>query len=135
MRLSNKRLSQLPKTVVVPNYDRENIKTRIVHLGFGAFHRAHQAVYADMLAAEFGSDWGYCEVNLIGGEKLIKDLKEQDFLFSVCEMFYNDWSTRVVGIVKDALHAETDGIEKIIDAMVQPDISIVSITVTEKGYY
>jgi hypothetical protein len=53
---------------------------RIVHLGFGAFHRAHQAVYADILAAEHGSDWGYCEVNLIGGEQQIADLKAQDNL-------------------------------------------------------
>ncbi|VTP67923.1 Polyol:NADP oxidoreductase [Leclercia adecarboxylata] len=50
----------------LPHYNRDNLKSRIVHLGFGAFHRAHQAVYADMLAAEHDSDWGYCEVNLIG---------------------------------------------------------------------
>lgn len=41
---------------------------RIVHLGFGAFHSAHQGVYADILATEHFSDWGYYEVNLIGGE-------------------------------------------------------------------
>ncbi|WP_459604925.1 mannitol dehydrogenase family protein, partial [Enterobacter hormaechei] len=53
-----------------PQYDRDSLNARIVHLGFGAFHRAHQAVYTDILAAEQGSDWGYCEVNLIGGEQL-----------------------------------------------------------------
>jgi len=135
MKLSNKALSLLPETVVIPSYNRENIKTRIVHLGFGAFHRAHQAVYADILATEFNSDWGYCEINLIGGEKQIEDLKAQDYLYSVCEMSYNDWSTRVVGVAKEALHAESDGIEAVIDAMLRPGISIVSITVTEKGYY
>ena len=73
MRLSNQTLSQLPKEVVVPTYDRSKIKTKIVHLGFGAFHRAHQAVYTDILAAQHDSDWGYCEVNLIGGEAQIQD--------------------------------------------------------------
>lgn len=134
MRLSNQTLSQLPKEVVVPTYDRSNLKTKIVHLGFGAFHRAHQAVFADILAAEHNSDWGYCEVNLIGGEKQIEDLKQQDFLFSVCEMAYDNWRTRVVGVAKEALHADIDGIDKILAVMVRPEIAIVSITVTEKGY-
>ena len=53
----------------VPQWDRHKLVPRIVHLGCGAFHRAHQAVYADILAAEQGSDWGYIEVNLIGGEQ------------------------------------------------------------------
>lgn len=135
MRLSPKTLSQLPADVTVPAYDREKIKTRIVHLGLGAFHRAHQAVYADMLASAYGSDWGYCEVNLVGGEQLIEDLKAQDYLYSVCEMAYDDWNTRVVGVIKEALHISTDGLEPIIQAMLRPEVVIVSITVTEKGYY
>ena len=45
----------------LPGYDRSALIPRIVHLGFGAFHRAHQAVYADMLANDHGSDWGYTE--------------------------------------------------------------------------
>ena len=134
MKLSNQTLSQLPEAVVVPNYDRNQLKTKIVHLGFGAFHRAHQAVFADILAAEHGSDWGYCEVNLIGGEKQIADLKEQNYLFSVCEMSYDNWSTRVVGVAKEALHADIDGIAKILEVMTRPEIAIISITVTEKGY-
>lgn len=134
MRLSNQTLSQLPKEVVVPTYDRSKIKTKIVHLGFGAFHRAHQAIYADILAAQYDSDWGYCEVNLIGGEAQIQDLKQQDCLFSVCEMSYDNWNTRVVGIAKEALHADVDGIQKVLDVMTRPEIAIVSITVTEKGY-
>jgi fructuronate reductase len=52
----------LKAKATLPVYDRKNLQTRIVHLGFGAFHRAHQAVYADILAAEHHSNWGYCEV-------------------------------------------------------------------------
>ncbi|MBV4411263.1 fructuronate reductase [Enterobacteriaceae bacterium YMB-R22] len=117
-----------------PDYDRNRLKSRIVHLGFGAFHRAHQAVYADILAAEQGSDWGYCEVNLIGGEQQIADLKRQDLLFSVTEMSDQAWSSRVVGVVKEALHADVDGIEAVLEAMSRPEVAIVSLTVTEKGY-
>ena len=57
----------LTAKATLPNYDRTKLQSRIVHLGFGAFHRAHQAVFTDILAAEHGSDWGYTEVNLIGG--------------------------------------------------------------------
>ena len=59
----------LSAKATLPVYDRNNLAPRIVHLGFGAFHRAHQGVYADILATEHFSDWGYYEVNLIGGEQ------------------------------------------------------------------
>ncbi|MBK5144094.1 fructuronate reductase [Budviciaceae bacterium BWR-B9] len=134
MNLSNKSLRDLPKNVVVPDYDRTKLQTRIVHLGFGAFHRAHQAVYADILASEYGSNWGYCEVNLIGGEQQINDLNSQDLLYSVAEMASEGWSGRVVGVVRRAIHGEVDGINSVLEAMAQPEIAIVSITITEKGY-
>lgn len=73
---------------------------RIVHLGFGAFHRAHQGVYADILATKHFSDWGYYEVNLIGGEQQIADLQQQDNLYTVAEMSADAWTARVVGVVK-----------------------------------
>ncbi len=117
-----------------PQYDRDNLKSRIVHLGFGAFHRAHQAVYTDMLAAEHDSDWGYCEVNLIGGEQQIADLKAQDNLYTVAEMSADAWTARVVGVVKKALHAQVDGLEAVLAAMCEPQVAIVSLTITEKGY-
>ncbi|EPG4896101.1 mannitol dehydrogenase family protein [Citrobacter koseri] len=118
----------------VPNWDRNALVPRIVHLGFGAFHRAHQAVYADILAAEHGSDWGYTEVNLIGGEQQIADLKNQDRLYTVAEMSADAWTARVVGVVKNALHAQVDGLETVLAAMCEPQVAIVSLTITEKGY-
>lgn len=118
----------------LPHYNRDNLKSRIVHLGFGAFHRAHQAVYTDMLAAEHDSDWGYCEVNLIGGEQQIADLKAQDNLYTVAEMSADAWTARVVGVVKKALHAQVDGLEAVLAAMCEPQVAIVSLTITEKGY-
>ncbi len=106
---------------------------RIVHLGFGAFHRAHQGVYADILATEHFSDWGYYEVNLIGGEQQIADLQQQDNLYTVAEMSADAWTARVVGVVKKALHVQIDGLETVLAAMCEPQIAIVSLTITERG--
>lgn len=112
-----------------------NLAPRIVHLGFGAFHRAHQGVYADILATEHFSDWGYYEVNLIGGEQQIADLQQQDNLYTVAEMSADAWTARVVGVVKKALHVQIDGLETVLAAMCEPQIAIVSLTITEKGYF
>ncbi|AIU73769.1 D-mannonate oxidoreductase [Hafnia alvei FB1] len=124
----------LQANAIVPSYSREQLKTRIVHLGFGAFHRAHQAVYADQLAAGHQSDWGYGEVNLIGGEQQILDLRHQHNLFSVAEMSEQNWQCRVVGIVREALHVQLDGLDRVMNMLCQPDVAIVSLTITEKGY-
>ena len=124
----------LQAKATLPQYDRGSLQARIVHLGFGAFHRAHQAVYADILAAEHGSDWGYTEVNLIGGEQQIADLNAQDNIYTVAEMSADAWTSRVVGVVKNALHAQVDGLEAVLAAMCEPQVAIVSLTITEKGY-
>lgn len=134
MILSNKTLLHLAQHIVIPTYDRTKIKARIVHLGFGAFHRAHQAVYTDQLAAEFAADWGYCEISLAGGQQKIADLNAQDHLFSVSTLDAANQSTRIIGTVVQALHAESDGITNVLAAMAAPEVAIVSITVTEKGY-
>lgn len=124
----------LTAKATLPTYDRSKLVSRIVHLGFGAFHRAHQAVYADILAAEHGSDWGYTEVNLIGGEQQIADLNHQDNLYTVAEMSADAWTARVVGVVNEALHAQVDGLETVLARMCEPQVAIVSLTITEKGY-
>lgn len=124
----------LTAKAAVPVYNRNTLVPRIVHLGFGAFHRAHQAVYADILAREHGSDWGYTEVNLIGGEQQIADLKKQDNLYTVAEMSADAWTARVVGVVKEALHAQVEGLETVLAKMCEPQVAIVSLTITEKGY-
>lgn len=50
-------------------YDFNNLVLRIVYLGFGVFYCAYQGVYVDIFVTEYFSDWGYYEVNLIGGEQ------------------------------------------------------------------
>ena len=125
-------IDRLPAEVQRPTYDRSNLKTRMVHIGFGAFHRAHQALCSDKLADQ-GSDWGYCEVNLNSGD-LIQALREQNLLYTLTEMADDSLQTRVIGVITQALHGKSDGIEAVINAMSQPEVAIVSMTVTEKGY-
>ena len=67
--------SNLP--VARPSWDHSRLESRIVHLGCGAFHRAHQALYTHHLLESIDSDWGICEVNLMPGNDrvLIENLK------------------------------------------------------------
>ena len=58
MRLSNKTLAQLPENVQRPTYDSSKVTTYILHLGLGAFHRAHQAAYTDAVLASGDLTWG-----------------------------------------------------------------------------
>lgn len=125
-------ISRLPADVQRPRYDRRRLKTRMVHIGFGAFHRAHQALCSDRLA-DRGSDWGYCEVNLNSGE-LITALRQQDHLYTLTEKSDDTLQTRLIGVITGSLHGKSDGIDAVIAAMCQPEVAIVSMTVTEKGY-
>ena len=121
--------------MLTPSYQRNNLKTKIVHLGFGAFYRAHHGVYTDILAHEHQSDWGCCVVSLNSGVKTIADLNHQNRLYTVAEMSAVGWAIRTVGIVTQALQAHTDGVESILTALSSPDVAIISLTITEKGYY
>ncbi|CAI1089425.1 Mannitol 2-dehydrogenase [Serratia entomophila] len=132
MKLSSS--SALPAAIARPGYPRERLKPRIVHIGFGAFHRAHQAVYADRLAAEHASDWGYCEISMQHGRQKIADLQRQELLYSVAEMDDGGWRGRVIGVVHRALHLQADGLTAVLEAMADPQVAIVSLTISEKGY-
>lgn len=124
----------LPAGVQLPNYDRSLLKTRIVHLGFGAFHRAHQALLTDRLLNKLGGDWGYCEISLFGKPNLIQSLQQQDHLFSVLEKGAEGNQAIVVGSVHESMHGSVDGLAAVIEKMAEPQVAIVSLTVTEKGY-
>lgn len=124
----------LPAGVQLPKYDRSLLKTRIVHLGFGAFHRAHQALLTDRVLNQLGGDWGYCEISLFGDPSLIQALQQQDHLFSVLEKGAEGNHAIVVGSVHESMHGSVDGLAAIIEKMAEPQVAIVSLTVTEKGY-
>jgi fructuronate reductase len=118
--------------VAGPGFDRALLKPGILHIGLGAFHRAHQAVYTDAaLAAEFG-DWGIVGVSLRSID-IVQDLAAQDGLYSVVTRSAAGDSAQVVGSVAKGLSGVEDQAE-ILALMADPAIRIVTITVTEKAY-
>lgn len=126
--------STLPNTVLRPDYDRSALQSRIVHLGFGAFHRAHQALFTNEMLSKTNTDWGICEINLFGGEDLIESLRAQDHLYTVAEKGAESTDVKIIGSVTESLHPNLDGIEAVLEKMAEPQVAIVSMTITEKGY-
>ncbi|MGF1758816.1 fructuronate reductase [Photobacterium sagamiensis] len=126
--------SQISTGVIRPEFDRTTLKTRIVHLGFGAFHRAHQALFTSEMLEKTDSDWGICEINLFGGEDLITQLREQDHLYTVAEKGADATTVKMISSVTESLHPAFDGQQAILEKMAQEQVAIVSMTITEKGY-
>lgn len=131
-----KKLTNAQISVARPQWDKSRLVARIVHLGCGAFHRAHQSLFTHHLLEASDSDWGICEVNLMPGNdaQLIANLKAQDLLYTVAERGEKNTELKIIGSMKEALHPEFDGCEGILRALVRPETAIVSLTVTEKGY-
>ncbi|MEH2920406.1 mannitol dehydrogenase family protein [Samsonia erythrinae] len=133
-KIKNIATSELPANVHYPHYDRQALKPRIVHIGFGAFHRAHQALLTDRVLNLMGGDWGICEIVLFSNDTLINALRQQDHLFTVLEKSATSNQAIVVGAVCESLHARLEGIDAIIEKLAAPETAIVSLTITEKGY-
>ncbi|WP_417617133.1 mannitol dehydrogenase family protein [Oceanisphaera sp.] len=126
--------TELDPSVKTVSYDPSHLKTRIVHLGFGAFHRAHQALFNDELAARHHSDWGQCVVKLFSGADEISALRAQNHLYTVVEKGAAQTDVKIIGVVRESLHPQLDGIDAILEKMADPDVAIISLTITEKGY-
>ena len=132
MRLSETALSRLPADVERPAYDREAAKRGVVHLGIGAFHRAHQAVYFDRALDSGDLRWAITGVSLRSGG--VRDqLQPQDGLYGVVVRDGDAEQTRIVGAVREVLVA-TEDTAAVIAAMANPDTHLVTLTITEKGY-
>ena len=124
------RLSAAHPSVRLP-YDRSKVIPGIVHLGIGAFCRAHMAAYVDGILA-IDPSWG-----IIGASLKRPDtrnaLAPQDFLYTIVTRSAAGTATRVIGSILEILHAATQR-DELIAVMADPRIRIVSLTVTEKGY-
>jgi len=132
LRLSNASLGRLPAQIRRPGYDRSGITPGIVHLGIGAFHRAHQAVVIDDLIASGATDWGIVGASLRNSDT--RDaLAPQDFLYTVAVRSGVGTDHRIIGSVLD-VEAARESSAHLIGGMTNPATRIVSLTVTEKGY-
>jgi fructuronate reductase len=96
----------------------------IVHLGLGAFHRAHQAVYTE----DAGDGWGICGITQ-RSPKVADQLVPQDGLYSVLERGSEGVSARVIGVMREVLTGEAT-----VERLVDPEVKVITLTVTEKGY-
>lgn len=134
--LNKKNMSLLKDRIPLPTYNRSKIKTGILHIGVGGFHRSHQAYYTDMLMNKTDiTEWGICGVGLRTEDKRIKDvLEEQDYLYTLI-IRHPDGKveTRIIGSIVDFLLRNDDPMP-IINKMADEDIKIVSLTITEGGY-
>jgi fructuronate reductase len=124
----------LPSHVQLPQFDRQQLRSRIVHFGFGAFHRAHQALLTNRVLNAKGGDWGICEISLFSGDTLMSQLRAQDHLFTVLEKGAEGNQPIIVGAVHECLNAKLDSLAAIIEKFCEPQVAIVSLTITEKGY-
>ena len=132
LRLSTATLHRLPEQVARPTYDREAIKPGIVHLGIGAFHRAHQAVVCDDLLAMGDMRWGVRGASL--RSTAVRDtLAAQDGLYTMLVRDGREERARVIGSVVDVLVLPEDP-GALIAALAHHDTHMVTLTVTEKGY-
>ncbi|KNC09964.1 D-mannonate oxidoreductase [Klebsiella sp. RIT-PI-d] len=126
--------SSLPDTVQLPTYDRQRLRSRIVHFGFGAFHRAHQALLTHRVLDVKGGDWGISEISLFSGDELMSQLRQQAHLYTVLEKGAQGNQAIIVGAVNECLNAKLDSLAAIIEKFCEPQVAIVSLTITEKGY-
>ena len=131
-RLSAATLAQVHPNVRLPAYDRATLRTGIVHLGLGAFVRAHMATYTDDVLAQQPGPWGIVGVSLKRPDQRDR-LAPQDGLYTALQRDGGGVTARIVGCVRATLVAPEDP-ARVVATMADGACRIVSLTVTEKGY-
>jgi fructuronate reductase len=130
-RLNDATLADLPSGIERPRYDRSAVTTGIVHLGVGAFHRAHQAVYTDDILAR-DPRWGIVAASLRSPDTY-DALDPQGGLYAVSVRSREGEALRVIGAIRKVIVAPR-AVDDLLDALADPQTRIVTLTVTEKGY-
>ncbi len=125
-------LARLPKAIERPGYDRATLECGVVHLGIGAFHRAHQAWYLDRLLHQQPGPWG-----IVGASLKRPDMRDrlgpQDGLYTLVTRGEAGTTFRVIGTVRQVLVAPEDP-AALVRRLADPATRVVTLTVTEKGY-
>jgi mannitol 2-dehydrogenase len=134
-RLSLAELDRIARVVSVPNYRRDQLTAGIVHFGVGNFHRAHQAVFLDALFNRgLDHEWAVVGAGVRPADvEMRRALAAQDYLSTVVEQEADQTAVRVTGVMIDMI--EPGDTAAIIAKLADPAIRIVSLTITEGGYY
>ncbi|PWR01235.1 mannitol dehydrogenase [Meridianimarinicoccus roseus] len=129
-------LGDLPGTIARPDYDAAHLSPGIVHIGVGNFHRAHQAWYLHRLMQQgLARDWAIVGAGVRPDDAAMRDrLRAQDCLTTLIELGPDHSKAEVCGSMIDFLPVEPDN-AALIAQMADPAIRIVSLTVTEGGYF
>jgi fructuronate reductase len=130
--LTDANLDRLPPEIARFGYDRAAQQVGIVHFGIGAFHRAHQAWYTDLAMDGGERDWMITGVSLRSAG-VAEQLNPQGGLYTLTERGEGGEATRVIGSVREVLHAPTGG-AGIASVLAARTTRIVTLTITEKGY-
>lgn len=131
-RLNSQLLKQLPNDIFKPHYDRNQI-AGVVHLGIGAFHRAHQAVYFDALLNRGDVGWMIRGASL-RSNNIARTLNPQNGLFTVRSRDDAQDEVQIIGSVKEVIVGRADP-AALVARLASPETKLVTLTVTEKGYY
>jgi fructuronate reductase len=131
-RLSAATLPMLPADVRRPSYDRGALKAGVVHMGLGAFHRAHQAPIFETFAERGDLRWGIIAASLRSAG-VREALLPQDWLYSLAVECDADRTTSVIGALRGVIVAPEDP-RRLVEAIASDQTHIVTVTVTEKGY-
>ncbi len=135
IRLSTKSLVDISSRAATPSYNRQDLSAGIVHFGVGNFHRAHQAVFLDdLFNTGRDHDWAIIGAGVLpSDEEMRQVLAAQDFLTTVVEQSASLSAVRITNSMIDYL--SPDNTSAIIDTLASPAIRIVSLTITEGGYF
>ena len=136
MRICNKNLRMIEANgVKVPSYAREGLKPSIVHIGLGHFHRSHFLTYMDELLDKGAWKSGVFEVDIIpSDESFISSLREQDYMYSVLSLAPDGTKElRINGPITGYANLSSEP-EKVMSMLASPDIKLITLTITEKGY-
>ncbi|MQY43610.1 mannitol dehydrogenase family protein [Epibacterium sp. SM1969] len=134
--LADVNLPRLPAAVARPVYDRSELRAGIVHIGLGNFHRGHQAWYIHQLMQQgLAQDWAIIGAGVRPQDQAMRDrLIAQDHLTTLIELSPEGKSAEVIGSMIDYLPIES-GNAALIRQMAEANIRIVSLTITEGGYF
>lgn len=111
------------------------IKTGIVHFGVGRFHRAHEALYVDELLRAGHSNWGICGVCMLPFDKYIfETLQTQKGKYHLIERDNDSAEVKEIASIVELIYGFLNPAE-VFEKLVEPDVKLVTFTVTEAGYY
>ena len=150
-RLCLENLASLPGSVSIPNYLKEHLKEHlkesnnpqlnhelpgigIVHLGMGQFARGHLAYYTDSVLQQAPGDWRIVGASL-RSDMARQQLEPQDNLYTVTSQSSTETHIQVIGALAEVISVQFSGRTALLNHLISPSSRIVSLTITEKGYY